>query len=224
MGGTSGNHHLQMQAAIMRSHDLIGEAGGNRQVRLADAGVQQPLRADGAADLLVIGKVQFDGAVQRNTLGLQSFQRLQRIGIGGEVGFRNGHTAPVHHPVDHHRAIGIDAPARARGNHIAMRVQRDHRPLAAAEAAADYQIGGGNHAIGGAQFGRHRITLHREAQPFQQFRCCFRMRRAIARRIIGRHAHQCAQEILLRLQLSVQKSAQRVVQVCHLAVSIRFLP
>ena len=64
MGRATAHLDLQMQAAIVGVDNRVRKAGAERQIRLRQAFRQQQGWADLAADLLVIGQVQFDGALQ----------------------------------------------------------------------------------------------------------------------------------------------------------------
>ncbi len=78
------------------------------------------------------------------------------------------------------------------GNHVAMGIERHHRSVA--KFYAHDQVYRADHPVGLDNVFRHRMPLDQEAHPFQQFRRPRRMRRAIARRIIGRHLHELRQE------------------------------
>ena len=133
--------------------------------------------------------MQLDRAGQRHAaLG----ERQQGEGICGDIGFGDGDAAAIHRAVDDRRAIGILRPARARRHDIAMGVERDGR--AGAEATAHHQIGDRDHAAGLHLGRRHRMALDGEAEAFEQRRGALGKRRAIARRIVRRAAHQLGEE------------------------------
>ena len=52
------DRHLEMQAAVVCGDDGVGESGGDRGIGPGQPLVEQPFRADDAADLLVIGEVE----------------------------------------------------------------------------------------------------------------------------------------------------------------------
>ena len=73
-----------------------------------------------------------------------------------------------------------------------MGVERHHRPVA--EAFADDEVGAADHAVGPDQLGRHRMSLDREAQPFEQRRGARRVGVAVAGRVVGWDLDQLGQE------------------------------
>ncbi len=58
------HRHLKLQAAVVRHDHLVAETGGDHQVGLGDALVQQPAGAQFAAEFLVVGEMQLDAAAQ----------------------------------------------------------------------------------------------------------------------------------------------------------------
>ena len=123
---------LEVQHAVVGGDDRIGEAGGDAEVRLHDLLVEQPFRADQSAGFLVEGEVQLDRALA--DCSATDCEREEREGVGGEVGLRDRHAAPVHDAVDHLGAERRMRPSFAGRDDVAMRVQRDHRPVAEAPA------------------------------------------------------------------------------------------
>ena len=208
VGGAPFHPHFQMQAAVMRDHDVVGEAGADGEVGLADPLLQQPARPDQAAGLLVIGQVQFDRTAQRQAAFLK---RLERESVSREVGFGNRHATAIHDAVADFSAIGVRRPALARRDDIAMRVERHDRT--GAELAADDEVGGADHAVGLDQIVRHVMTLDRETQLFKQFGRALGMGGAVARRIVRRYLDQLRQELDLGLVLLVDVSADLVLLV-----------
>jgi hypothetical protein len=182
--------HFQMQAAIMRDGDRMGEAGADRVIGPGKPLLQQPGRADRAAGFLVIGQMQLDRAAEGRA---RVAQRLQREGIGGEVRLGDSDAAPIHPAVALLGAVGIAEPARAGGDHVAMRIQRHGR--AGAEAVAHDQVGGADHAGGTDRLGRDGVALDGEAEGFQQGGGADGMGGAVARRVVGRDADQLGEEI-----------------------------
>jgi hypothetical protein len=94
---------FHLQAAVVRGDHLVAEARGDQVVGLAQAVVQQPAGAQFAAELLVVGEVQFDRALQRQAL---RFQRAQREGEGGEVALADRRRAAVELAVVDLGAVG----------------------------------------------------------------------------------------------------------------------
>ena len=72
MGRLAGDQDLEVQAAVVRGHDAVGEAGADREVGLGEALFQQPFRADRAARLLVVGQVQLGRARERSPADLSA--------------------------------------------------------------------------------------------------------------------------------------------------------
>ena len=77
-----------------------------------------------------------------------------------------------------------------------MRIERDDRSAAGAEAHSYHQVRTADHAVGLDRRVRHDMALDDEAQRFQQRRRLLRVRCAIAGRIVGRNANQLGQEPL----------------------------
>ena len=73
------HRHLQLQAAVVRHHHLVAEAGGDHQVGLCQTLRQQPAGAQFAAELLVVGEVQGGSAVRLNNSDLR--QRVTEVGV-----------------------------------------------------------------------------------------------------------------------------------------------
>ena len=184
----------------------IGEAGADRVIRLGDALLQQPAGTDEPARLLVIGQMQLDRAGQRHR---RRPQRQQGEGIGREVGFGDRSAAPIHPAVADLGAIGVAAPALPRRHDIAMRVQRDHRPLT--ETVTDDEVGGGDHPRRAHGLCRHGMTFDREAQCLQEPGRIGGVRRAIARRVVRRVADERREEGDLLLEAGKDRAADCVV-------------
>jgi hypothetical protein len=60
------HRHLQLQATVVGVHHLVAEAGGDHQIGPGQAVLEQPARAELAAELLVVGEVQLDAALERH--------------------------------------------------------------------------------------------------------------------------------------------------------------
>ena len=153
---------FQMQAAV-----------ADRVVRAGQPLLQEPARTDVAADLFVIGEMQFDAAAQRMPGGFQLLQCQQGERVSGEVGFTDGHAAAIHHRAllcvfDNRAAVGILSPTLTGRHNIAVRIQSDAGTPTVAEFLTDDQVGDGNHA--GRTHGRrgHGVRLDGEAESFQQ--------------------------------------------------------
>ncbi len=78
VGLAAAHGDFEMQAAIVRGHDRVGEAGADREIRLGDVLVEQPLGTDLAAGFLVVGEVQLDMAVEAVAVGLERAQARRR--------------------------------------------------------------------------------------------------------------------------------------------------
>src|SRR6185295_20333464 len=74
----AGDRHLEMQAAVVRGDDGIGEPGRDRRIGPGQLLVEQPFRADDAADLLVVGEVELERSPQLVAVGGESLERQQR--------------------------------------------------------------------------------------------------------------------------------------------------
>jgi hypothetical protein len=64
--------HFEVQASVVRSRDRIREAGRNREVGTRKTLLEDPRRADGAADFLVVREVKLDGPMERAPLALSA--------------------------------------------------------------------------------------------------------------------------------------------------------
>jgi hypothetical protein len=189
VGGPAGYLDLQMQAAVVGGDDGVGEPGRDGEVGLGDAGLEQPFRPDGAADLLVVGEMELDGAGQGRRRGLEG---QQGIGVGGEVGLGDGGAAAVHPAVGDLGAVGVPGPAFAGADDVAVGIEGDGG--AVAEAPADDQVGGADHARGPALVLGHGVALDGEAEAFEERRRGFGVGGAVAGRVVRRHLDQAGQE------------------------------
>ena len=104
-------------------------------------------------------------------------------------------------------AIGVACPAEPGRHHVAMGIERDHRPRA--EAVTDDQVGDAGHAGGRDRRGGHRMGLDRKAEPLEQRAGARRMRGAVARRVVGRDSHQLGQEGLRAGEVLVDEWGDR---------------
>ena len=183
------------------------------RIGIADVLLDQPARADLAADLLIIGEVQLDGPLKpRAGLG-GGPQRQKREGVGGEIGLRHRHAAAIHPAVDDLGAVRVAGPAFAGRHHVAMRVECDDR--AVAEPVAHDEVCAADHAVGADQLVRDGMPLDREAQPFEQPGRRLGVGRAVARGIVGRHLDQLGQEVDLRVAVLLERAADGLGGVGH---------
>ena len=180
---------LELQAAVVRGHDLVAEAGGEQQVGLDQALLQQPAGAELAAEFLVVGEVQLDAAGE---IGAERFEGAHGEGVGREVALADRRGAAVEPAVDDLAAVGIVAPSLARRDDVAVGVEGDRRAVAV--ASANDQVGDRSEAVLAHQRLGHRIAVDGEAEAFEQRRRRLGVRRVVARRRVGRHAHQRLQE------------------------------
>ncbi len=207
--------HFQMQAAVVGHDDAVAEARADGVIRPGQTLRQQPPRTHQATGFLVVREVQFHRAIERGTAGCE---RPQCKGVGGDVGLRQGDAASVHHPIADLSAVGIRGPACARLHHIAMGVQRNDR--AVPETLAHHQIGRADHAIRPYVGFGHHVTFHGEAQTLQQPGGALRMRRTVAGRIVGRHAHQLRQELHLVGKAGIHEASE--LRICtHVPIVVR---
>ena len=181
---------LQVQAAVVGGDNAVAEPGGDREGGFRDAFGQKPTRPDGATGFFVVGDVKLD----RTTLGLsRRLQRQDGKGVGGDVGFRHRDAAAVHPAIDNGSTVGILGPAIARGDDVAVGVERHRRP-AFPVAATDDEVHGRHHAVLADELGRYRVALDGEPEPLQQRGRPLGVGRAIAGRVVGRRADELGQE------------------------------
>jgi hypothetical protein len=88
-----------------------------------------------------------------------------------------------------------------------MRIERDDG--ARAEPLADDEVRRGNHAVRADRVGRHRMPLDGKAEVCQEGGGSFRMRRAVARRIVRRNLHELRKKTRLRVALPCEKVFDR---------------
>ena len=193
---TSAHVDFEMQAAVVRRRDRVGEARADREVGVRHALREQPRRAEGAADLLVVGEMQLDGAIERRAERRRMQQRAQRKRVRGEIGFRHGDAASVHDAVAHDRRVRIHRPVLAGRHDVAVRVERDRRAAAAAEVRAHDQVRARRHAVRRSLFGGHRVALDVKSHRFEQRSGARGVRRAVAGRIVGRLPDEFGQKRL----------------------------
>src|SRR5258708_36302113 len=96
--GSSRETRLELQAAVVRGDDSVGEAGADGEVRPGEAACEEPGGTELAADLLVIGEMQLDASAERVSLPVQGLQRRERERVSREVRFRHRDAASVHAP------------------------------------------------------------------------------------------------------------------------------
>ena len=184
-----GDFHLQ--AAVVSGNYFVAEARCNHQVGLGQALFQQPAGAHDAAELFVVGVVQFHGALAG--LG-HGFQSTHGEGEGGEVALAYGSGAAIELAVFDLGAVGVLGPAFARRHHVAVGVQGDGAATVTVGAAHD-QVGDGLHAIGlDVGFG-HDVLLGVEAEAFDQLGSAFGVGCVVAGRRVRGHLHHGLQKL-----------------------------
>ncbi len=88
--------HFEVQAAVMCCGDRVRESGPDCEIGLTEAALQDPAWADVAANLLVVGKMQFQTAVEHMPGGGGLPQDEQCIRVGREIRFADSHPPAVH--------------------------------------------------------------------------------------------------------------------------------
>jgi hypothetical protein len=83
---------LQLQAGVVRGDDVVAETRRNDVIGFCQLLLQQPTRSQQAAELLVVGEVQFQPTPERHA---QRFQRAGGEDVGGEVALGDGGGAAV---------------------------------------------------------------------------------------------------------------------------------
>ena len=206
------DRHLEMQTAVMRGDHRIGKASPDHRVGPHQPLIEQPFRADDTAGFLVIGKVKFERSAELAALCDGRFQREQRPGVAGKIRFRHRHAASIHdrtmRAVLDDRPVRIEAPSETGRNYVPVGIERDDRPIA--EAMADDEIGHALHAGGLNRRARHVMRLDRKTEPVQQLARAFRVRRAIAGRIVARHLHQLGEKFGLAREIAIDKRSDDV--------------
>ena len=190
----------------MAGDHLVAEAGGDQQVGLDQALLEQPAWAELAAELFVVGEVQLDAALERQP---QRFECPRGEGEGREVAFADGGGAAEELAIDHLAAIGVVGPAFAGRHHVAVRVQPDR--AAGAVAAPDDQVGDGRQAGGLHVAGGHGVLLGLEAEGLEQFGGAVGVRCVVAGRRVGGHLHQLLQKAHFFVEVGIDPGVQRGV-------------
>ena len=146
----------------------------------------------------------------------------ERVGVGRDVRLRDRDAAAVHAAVGHDAFVRRVGPSGARRHDVAVRVQRDRRPPRPrrAEALAHDQVGDALHPEALHQRLRNRVAQDGEPHRLEQLRRALRCGRVVARRHVGRHAHDLAQESDLLRMMRVDPAAERVTPV-HRAPVLR---
>jgi hypothetical protein len=90
---------------------------------------------------------------------------------------------------------------------------------AVAVAAPHDQVGDRLQAVGLHLGGRHRVLLGLEAERLQQFGGALGMRRVVARRRVGGHAHQLLQEAHLLVEVGVDPGVERSWSSCQVSLA-----
>ena len=152
------HRHLQLQAAVVRHHHLVAEARSDHQVGPSEALLQQPLRPELAAVLLVVSEVQLNRARQRRALARRhGLDGAQRESVGAHVALAHGAGAAVDAAVDDLATVGVVRPAFAWRHDVAVRVERDGWPRT--EAPANDEVGDALQARSTHCFDRHSVAL-----------------------------------------------------------------
>ena len=214
MAGQPVQRDLQLQAAVVRHHHLVAEAGGDQHVGLREPEVEQPAGPELAAELLVVGEVQLHRAAQRCAA---VDQRAQRVGVGREVALAHRRRAAVELAVDHLGAIGVVRPAVAGRHHVAVGVERNRRPVA--EAVAHDQVGDRHQARGLDHRLGHLVALGGQSHEAEHLGGALGVRCVVARRRVGGHAHQLLQEAHLFVEVLVDPAVEALIGVVRAAVA-----
>src|SRR5262249_14569670 len=102
----------------------------------------------------------------------------------------------------------IKAPAEAGGHHVPVGIERYDRPIA--EPMADDEIGHALHAGGLNRRARHLMRFDCKTEPLQKLPRAFRVRGAIAGRIVARHLHQLGEEFGLARKVAIDERSDDV--------------
>jgi len=196
MARLSKHFHLEMQASVVGGGDGVGEAGRDREIGRRDALGEQPRGTDFSARFLVVREMQLDRPVEFDALLCRRAQRAKRERICREVGLRDGDPATVHDTVTHFGSIRIMRPVLAGRDDVTMRAEGNRRAAAGSEAHAHDEVRARAHAVRNHVFLRHDVTLDVEAHRLEQRSGLRRVRRTVARRIVGRHSNECGEETL----------------------------
>ena len=114
--------HLELQAPVVRRHDCVAEARGDRKVRLRELVLEKPPRPGQAPQFLVVREMELHDSVKRGAARVLRAQCRERISVRRNVGLRNGDTAPVHAAILYHAPVGRFGPPLARRHDVAVRV------------------------------------------------------------------------------------------------------
>ena len=157
----AGDHDLEMQAAVVRGDDGVGETGADRVVGRGEALIEQPLRPDRPR----LPRRRSDAArpsrrAAWRATSTQAGHRHRRNRSSTPP--RRGHTS--NRPGSRrHRDRWTSL---ARRHHVAMGVRGDRRSRA--KALAHDQIGCADHAVRLHQALGHPLPLHAEPEIFEQ--------------------------------------------------------
>ena len=197
------HHHLQLQAAVVRHHHLVAEAGSDHEVGFCQALFQQPVGADFATEFFVVGHVQLHAPGE---LRVQRFERADGEGEAGDVALAHRCGAAVNFAVDDLAAVGINCPAVARWHHVAVRVERDR--FAGAIGPAHDQVGDALQAGGLYLGGGHCMFLRVQAHGCEQLGGALGVRRVVAGWCVGGHTHECLQKAHLFVEMGVDPGVE----------------
>ena len=199
--------HFELKAAAMRGHDLVAEASGDQQVGFDDVAAQQQAGAEFSAEFFVVGEQQFDRAFQRC---VQALQRAHCEGVGREIALAHCRRAAIEFAVHHFAAVRVVRPAVAGRHHVAVRIEHDDRP-ARSVRAPDQQI---DQRLEPGRLGLrigHRVLFGVQPEAGEQLRGALRVRRVVARRRVGGHAHQLLQKAHLFVEVRVDPGVELFV-------------
>ena len=202
------HRHLHLQAAVVGGDDLVAEACRDHQVGVDDLVLEQPGRAEFAAELLVVGEQQFHAAAGRLRHGLEG---AQGEGVAGDIALADRRRAAIDLAVIDLAAIGVAGPALAGRHHVAVGVEQ--HGLAGAVLAPHHQVGDGLQTAGTHLVFRHGIFFGDEAHRGEQLGGAFGMRRVVAGRCVGGHSDQLLQEPDLVGEVAVDPGVERFVGV-----------
>ena len=200
------HRYLHLQAAVVRRDHLVTEAGGDHQIRVNDLVLEQPGRADLAAELLVVGKEQLHATVSRSGHG---FERPHRKGVGGEVALAHGRRTPIDGAVFDFAAVRVLRPAVTRRDHVAMRIQQHGAPRAV--LAAHHQVGDRFHPAGTDLGFRNRILFGLQPHGLQQCGSALGVWCVVARWRVSGHADQLLQKAHLFVKVGIDPGVERGV-------------
>jgi hypothetical protein len=204
------HRHFHLQAAVVGRDHFVAEAGRDHEVGLGQALLQQPARAEDAAEFFVVGEVQLDAALGRLR---NRFERAQCEGEAREVALAHSGGAAVEAAVGDLAAVGVVRPAFARRHHVAVGVERDRQAAVAVAVrpaifAAHDQVGDRFEAVVLHFLRGHGVLLGIEAEVLQQLGGALGVRCVVAGRGVGGHAHEFLQELHFLVEVGVDPGVE----------------